>query len=159
MLDIPLGLYQTGSEYPGRSPTLLVCVTPAFQFTRRYWPSGAYMIFERYFMLMNAKACWLVVEKALILINSGLRWDSQDGIAHANFTGVSLFHIVIDRFNMWDLLCWGSAENESRIWWFAPFLSGVSHYETAQSVFGVYQYFLVSSNRGLVGRFFLFQIS
>ena len=54
MLSIPLGLYQTGSEYPGRSPILLVCVNPALKWTRRYFPSGASLIFERYFMLMNA---------------------------------------------------------------------------------------------------------
>ena len=28
MLAIPLGLYHTGSEYPGRSTILLVCVNP-----------------------------------------------------------------------------------------------------------------------------------
>ena len=53
MLDIPLGLYQIRSEYLGRSPTVLVCVTPALQWKRRYCPSGASLIFERYFLLMN----------------------------------------------------------------------------------------------------------
>ena len=50
---IPLGLYHTGSEYPGRSPILLVCVTPELQWTRRYFPSGASLMFERYFPLIN----------------------------------------------------------------------------------------------------------
>ena len=53
MLAIPLGLYQTGLEYPGRSPIVLVSVTPELQCTHRYFPSGASMIFERYFTLMN----------------------------------------------------------------------------------------------------------
>ena len=38
----------------GRSPILLVCVTPALKWTHRYYPSGASLIFERYFLLMNA---------------------------------------------------------------------------------------------------------
>ena len=54
MLYITLGLYHTGSEYPRRSPILLVCVTPELQWTRRYFPSGASLIFERYFPLINA---------------------------------------------------------------------------------------------------------
>ena len=33
---------------------LLVCVTPALQWTCKYFPSGASLIFERYFPLMNA---------------------------------------------------------------------------------------------------------
>ena len=49
-----LGVYHTGSEYPGRSPILLVCVTPALQWTRRYFPSGASLMFESYFPLINA---------------------------------------------------------------------------------------------------------
>ena len=54
MLDIPLGLYQTGSKYPGRSPIVLVCVTPVLQWKCIYCPLGASIIFERYFPLMNA---------------------------------------------------------------------------------------------------------
>ena len=54
MLDISLGLYQKGSEYPGRSPIFLVCVTPELQWTRRYFPLEASLIFDRYFPLMNA---------------------------------------------------------------------------------------------------------
>ena len=54
MLAIPLGLYHTGSEYPGRSPIVLVCVTPMLQWTRIYYPSGESLIFERYFLLVNA---------------------------------------------------------------------------------------------------------
>ena len=54
MLAIPLGLYHTGSKYPGRLPILFVCVTPALQWTRIYCPSGASLIFERYFSLVNA---------------------------------------------------------------------------------------------------------
>ena len=53
MLDIPLGLYHTRSKYLGRSPMLLVCVTTALQWTHRYYPSGASMIFERYFLFTN----------------------------------------------------------------------------------------------------------
>ena len=53
MLAIPLELYQTGSEYMGRSPILLVCVTPELQWTHRSFSSGASMIFESYFPLMN----------------------------------------------------------------------------------------------------------
>ena len=54
MLAIPLGLYHTGLEYLGRSPILLVCVTPTLQWTLRYFPSGTSLIFERYFSLMNS---------------------------------------------------------------------------------------------------------
>ena len=54
MFAIPLGLYHTGSECTGISPILLVCVTPALQWTRRYFPPGVPIIFERYFLLMNA---------------------------------------------------------------------------------------------------------
>ena len=54
MLAIPLGLYHTGSEYPGRSPILLVCVTLAIKWTFIYCPSGASLILERYFLLINA---------------------------------------------------------------------------------------------------------
>ena len=54
MLAIPLGLYHTGSEYPGRSPIVLVCVTPLFQWKCRYFSSGGSMIFERYFSVINA---------------------------------------------------------------------------------------------------------
>ena len=53
MLYIPLGLYYTRSEYPGRSPIVLVCVNPVLQWTRRYFPLGASLIFESYFSLMN----------------------------------------------------------------------------------------------------------
>ena len=54
MLAIPLGLYHTGSEYPGRSPILLVFVTPVLQWTHGYCPLGSYLIFDRYFPLINA---------------------------------------------------------------------------------------------------------
>ena len=54
MLAIPLGLYQTGSEYLGRSPTILVCVTPALKWTHEYCTPGASIIFDTYFPLMNA---------------------------------------------------------------------------------------------------------
>ena len=54
MLSIPLGLYHTGSEYTGRSPILLVCVTTMLQWTHRYCPLGESLIFERYFLLKNA---------------------------------------------------------------------------------------------------------
>ena len=54
MLAIPFGLYHTVSEYHRRSPILLVCVTPELQWTHRYFPPGASLIFDRYFSLMNA---------------------------------------------------------------------------------------------------------
>ena len=54
MFAIHLGLYHTGTEYPRRPPILLVCVTLALQWTRRYFPSGASLTFERYFPLINA---------------------------------------------------------------------------------------------------------
>ena len=54
MLDIPLGLYQTGLEYPGRSPILLVCVTYVLKWTHIYCPLGESLVFEMYFLLMNA---------------------------------------------------------------------------------------------------------
>ena len=63
-------------------------------------------------------ACQLVVEKAPIFINSDLHCCSQDGISDVNYAGVTLFHTVVDRFSLWDLLCLGFSEYESRRWWF-----------------------------------------
>ena len=57
------------------------------------------------FSVDECVACQLVVEKALISINSGLRCGSQDVIAHENYAGISLLHIVVVRFSLWDLLC------------------------------------------------------
>ena len=54
MLAIPFGLYQTVFEYPGRSLILLVYVSPSFQLTCKYYPSGASLMFDRYFPLMKA---------------------------------------------------------------------------------------------------------
>ena len=53
MSAITFGLYQTGFEYPGRLPILLKCVTHELQWTRRYFLSGVFMIFDRYFALMK----------------------------------------------------------------------------------------------------------
>ena len=89
----------------------------------------------------------MVVEKAPIFINSSLRCGSQDGIAHVHYVGVVLLNIAVDRFSLYDLLCWSLEEHESRRWWLAPFLGGGSHHETAQSVFDVHQCFLVSCTR------------
>ena len=50
------------------------------------------------------------------------------------------------------------AEHESRRWYLSPFLGRGSHNDTALSVFYIHQCFLVSSNRGLVGRFLLFYL-
>ena len=54
MLAIPLGLYRTGSEYPGSSPIFLVCVTPVLQWIRGYFSSVSSLIFDRDFTLVNA---------------------------------------------------------------------------------------------------------
>ena len=54
ILDIPLWLYHTGSEYLGRSPIVLVGVTPALQWKHRYFLLGTSLIFERFVLLMNA---------------------------------------------------------------------------------------------------------
>ena len=53
MLDIPFGFYYPGFEYPGRSLTLLVYVTPASKWTHRYYPLGESMMFDRYLLLMK----------------------------------------------------------------------------------------------------------
>ena len=53
MLAISFGLYHTGFEYPGRSPILLVYVTPALKRTHRYFPSGASMMLYIYFPFMK----------------------------------------------------------------------------------------------------------
>ena len=54
MLSIPFGLYQTGFEYPGRSPILLVYVSTSLQWAYRYCQSEAYLMFDRYLTLMKA---------------------------------------------------------------------------------------------------------
>ena len=54
MLDIALGLYQAVFEYPGRSPMLLVYVTPALQWKHIYCPSEVFLMFDRSFPLMKA---------------------------------------------------------------------------------------------------------
>ena len=63
MLAIPLRLYQTGLEYPVRSPILLVGVTPALQSTCGYFLLVAYLIFERYFPLMNVLHVYLLSKR------------------------------------------------------------------------------------------------
>ena len=69
MLAILLGLYHTGSEYLGRSPIILVCVTDKLQWTHRYFPSGTSLIFERYFTLMNVlHVDWLSRRRQFSLI-------------------------------------------------------------------------------------------
>ena len=45
-------LYRIGIS--GEVTIFWVCVTPALQWTRRYFPLVSSMIFERYFLLMNA---------------------------------------------------------------------------------------------------------
>ena len=105
MLAIPLGLYHTGSEYPGSSPIFLVCVTPALKWTHRYCTLGASLIFERVFVVDECVACRLVVERAQILINYGLRCSSQYGITHVNYSIITLPHTIVNRFSLWDLLC------------------------------------------------------
>ena len=54
MLAIPFGSYHTGFEYTGRSPVLLVVVTPELQWTSRYFPSGESTMFDRYLPLVKA---------------------------------------------------------------------------------------------------------
>ena len=69
MLAITLELYQTGSGYTGRSPILLVCVTTKLQWTRIYLPLGTFLIFERYFPLMNAlHVYWYLRRQQISLI-------------------------------------------------------------------------------------------
>ena len=68
MLDNPLGLYQTGSEYP---PILLACVTPVLQWTCIYCKLGASLIFDTYFPLMNAlHVDWLLIRHQFSLISA-----------------------------------------------------------------------------------------
>ena len=47
------------------------------------------------FSINKFVACQLVVKKAQIFIDSGLRWSIQDGIAHVHYSGVILFHIFL----------------------------------------------------------------
>ena len=54
MLDTPFGLNQIGFEYPWRSPTFSVLVTPALKRTWRYYPPRAYLMFGRYLTLIKA---------------------------------------------------------------------------------------------------------
>ena len=103
MLTIPFGLYQTVLEYPGRSPILLVCVTNVLQWTRRFFSIGSISDIWEVFSIDECFSCWLVFNKAPILIHSGLCWVSQDGIAHVHYAGVTPFHPVVGRYIMWDL--------------------------------------------------------
>ena len=75
-----------------------------------------------------------------------------------HYSVITFLYTVVDRFILWDFSCLCLAEHESRRWWFAPFLGEVSHHETARSVFYVHQCSLVSSTRGLVGRFILIHL-
>ena len=59
MLANLFGLYQTGFDYPGRSPILLVQVNPELQWTHRYFISGASVMFDRYFPFMKALHVYL----------------------------------------------------------------------------------------------------
>ena len=96
MLAIPLRLYQTGSKYPGRSLILLVCVTPELQWTHRYFPQGAYMIFDRYFSLMNAlHVDWLSRRQLFSLIMDSTALERM--AAHVHHDSVTPFHLVVDR--------------------------------------------------------------
>ena len=49
-----LGVIPYRIEISREVTNFLVCVTPALQWTRRYCPLGASLIFERYFSLTNA---------------------------------------------------------------------------------------------------------
>ena len=71
MLEIPLVLYHIRLEYPGRSPILLMGVTPALKWTRRYCPSVESLIFERYFPLMNVlHVDWLLIRHQFLSITA-----------------------------------------------------------------------------------------
>ena len=98
-------------------------------------------------------------EGTIFFINSGLRCSIQDVISHVHYSGINLLRTIVDRFSLWDLLCWGLAEHKSRRWWFESLLGGGSHHETAWSVFDVHNCFLVSSTRGFVGGFLLLHFS
>ena len=155
MLDIPLGFYQTGSEYLRRCPILFVCVTPALNCTRRYYPQGVSLIFYRYFQLINvlrvywlsrrqqfswipvsAAAASVVLPTCIILVLPFLSCRWYD---------LSVVHILF-KFGIILVQEMG----------FTPFLGGSSHHKTAWGVFDVYQRFFVSSTRGVLSRFFLF---
>ena len=100
---------------------------------------------------MSLSEIILCVEKAPIFINYGLHCSSQDCISHVHYAGITFPHTIY-------LLCLGLAYHESRRWQLTPFLGGVSHHETAQSVFCVHQCFLVPSTRGIVVIFLLIDL-
>ena len=54
VLAIKFLLFQTGFEYPGISPIIFVYVTPVFQYTRIYFPSGESLMVDIYLLLMKA---------------------------------------------------------------------------------------------------------
>ena len=54
ILDTPVGVYQAGFDYPGRSPFLLVHVSHSLHLTHRYCLSGAFLMFDRFLPLMKA---------------------------------------------------------------------------------------------------------
>ena len=58
----------------------------------------------------------MVVNKAPIFINYGLRYGRQDGIVHVNYAGITLFHLVVDRIYLYELLRLGLEKNDYSIW-------------------------------------------
>ena len=142
----------------GEFTIFLLCVAPSLQWTRRYFPLGASLVFERYFPLMNAlHVDWLSRRHKFSLI--------PFSTAAARMVSPTL---IILKLPFFILLLIGSVCGTSCVdgWQktrpvycgFAPFLCGVSHHETARSVFEFHQCFLVSSTRGIVGRFLLFNL-
>ena len=54
VLAIPFKLYQTVFGYPGRATILFLYAIPMLQWTWRYLPSGSYLMFNRYLLLIKA---------------------------------------------------------------------------------------------------------
>ena len=91
MLDTPFGLYQTGFGYSGRSPISFVYATPELKWSRKYFLSVSYLIFDRYLPLMKALRVNWLLRRHQFKINTGFWWCSQDDTPHTYRVRIKIF--------------------------------------------------------------------
>ena len=101
------------------------------------------------FSIGEGVACWFIVDKAPIFINTGLCCSIQYGTSYTHYVGVvfvfleRVFDFISDRFYLQYLLWWGLTTHESRIWEVIPFIGRDSHDDTAWCIFNIYPFFLL----------------
>ena len=118
------------------------------------------------FYIDEGIACWLIVYKTTIWINSGFYCSSQYGISNTHYVGVAFvvqkhsFGFISDGFHIKYFLWWGLKNRESKIWDIIPFIGGDVRHETTWCILSIHQYFLFSSSiRGIEPRFSLIRFS